>query len=578
MAKTLHRNSKKIEKFYGLFFVEDFRAIFVLIMRSKFTKIRVLAIIAGLFLAILPSKAQSVRFIDALRNYQQGNFGEAKALFLEELAENPSNDAAAYYLATIFSANEAEMEEAEEYLKMALRLAPDNFWYKYVLAQFYSSTRRPELAAPLLEELISDNPKKSEIYIDLAGLYLSENDVDKALATLDKIDAIKGKSETVALTKTDLLMKRPGGDAESAYSFLAGYYQECRTPRIASILGDYYASSYRDTLALRYYNEAIDLEPAYTPAYFGKAAVCQVLRRYGEFFDCMNHVVKDVNVNPEAKAEYVGHLLESPQFVRTFTSDMDTLMLNLRDTHPADSTVSLLLSGYYYNTGRPYFSAQILQDNMERYPESFDAAMQYMILLYYQQSWAALEEKSTVAIQRFPQAADFLQMRAIAETQQEKYQPAIEDYNRILKLNPKDTTVRKVTYSSLGDVYHMAGDPSNAYKCYEKALKVDPGYNPVLNNYAYYLSLEGRKLKKAKEMSHKTIVAEPDNPTYLDTYAWILHLMGDDIEAKAIFKHAMLYGGKEEATILEHYATVLEALGERDLAKIYFNQAKAKQQ
>ena len=182
-------------------------------MRSKFTKIRVLAIIAGLFLAILPSKAQSVRFIDALRNYQQGNFGEAKALFLEELAENPSNDAAAYYLATIFSANEAEMEEAEEYLKMALRLAPDNFWYKYVLAQFYSSTRRPELAAPLLEELISDNPKKSEIYIDLAGLYLSENDVDKALATLDKIDAIKGKSETVALTKTDLLMKRPGGAA-----------------------------------------------------------------------------------------------------------------------------------------------------------------------------------------------------------------------------------------------------------------------------------------------------------------------------------------------------------------------------
>lgn len=529
-------------------------------------------------MAALPSAAQSVRFIDALKNYQLGNFGESKQLFLEELSENPSNDAAAYYIASICSSKASDMDEAEEYLKMALELAPDNFWYKYVLAQFYSGTRRPELATPLLEELISDYPKKSEIYIDLAGLYLSENDIDKALSTLDKIDAIKGKSETVALTKTDLLLKRQDADPDSAYRFLANYYQDCRTPRIATILGDYYGKTYRDTLALRYYNAALEMEPDYTPAYFGKAGVCQMLRRYGEFFECMNHVVKDKNVNTEAKAEYVSHLLESPQFVRTFLSDMDSLMIGLRETHPTDSTISLLLSGYYYNTNRPYYSAEILNNNMETYPESFDAAMQYMILLYYQQAWVALEEKSTVAIQRFPGAADFLQMRAIAETQQMKYDSAIEDYNRILKLNPKDTTVRKVTYSSLGDLYHMAGEISNAYKCYEKALKVDPNYTPVLNNYAYFLSLDGKKLKKAKEMSHKTIEAEPDNPTYLDTYAWILHLMGDDIEAKAIFKHAMLYGGKEEATILEHYATVLESLGEKDLAKIYFNQAKAKQQ
>jgi Tfp pilus assembly protein PilF len=107
-------------------------------------------------------------------------------------------------------------------------------------------------------------------------------------------------------------------------------------------------------------------------------------------------------------------------------------------------------------------------------------------------------------------------------------------------------------------------------------LKLDSSYAPVLNNYAYYLSLEGKKLKKAYTMSKKTVEAEPDNATYLDTFAWILHLMGKDLEAKPFFKHAMLYGGKDSAVMLDHYAEVLYVLGEYDLAQVYWSQAKAK--
>ena len=96
----------------------------------------------------------------------------------------------------------------------------------------------------------------------------------------------------------------------------------------------------------------------------------------------------------------------------------------------------------------------------------------------------------------------------------------------------------------------------------------------MLNNYAWYLATSGRKLKKAYNMSKKTVEAEPDNSTYLDTFGWILHLMGRDLEAKPFFKHALLYGGKESSVCLRHYATVLEALGEADTAKIYRTQAE----
>ena len=537
--------------------------------------LRTIVCAIALLCAVTGLHAQSARFLDALKNYQQGEVAEALRLFQEEVREHPDNDAACYYIASICAGDPNRQAETENWLKRAIELSPDNYWYRYTLALFYLRTDRQELSLPMLEQLVADFPKKDDLYFDLINVYLSDNDIDKALSTLDKIDAIRGKNEMVGLTRTELLLKKPNPDPDSIYAALGAYYDDCHSPRLATVLGDYYAQTYRDSLALSYYDEALALEPDYTPAWFGKSAVYQMLRQYDSFFESISHVMRDPYVQPEAKASQVEQMTSNPQFVRTFLEDFDQMMLDLHATHPTDSTINALIGGYWYRTARPHLAIEIMRQNMEQHPASTDAALQYLILLYYQQNWEPLAEKATVAIQRFPTNADMIQMRAIAHYQMKDYESALEDYQTILNLNPKDTTVNKVTCSSIGDIYHQMGDSKKAYKYYEKALKIDPDYNPVLNNYAYYLSLEGKNLKKAKEMSRKTITTEPDNPTYLDTYAWILHLLGQDIEAKAIFKHAMLYGGKESRTILEHYATVLEALGEKDLATIYYNQAAA---
>ena len=537
-------------------------------LRKIVCAIALLCMAAGL-------QAQSVKYIEALKYYQAGEKAEALRLLQEEVQENPDNDAACYYIAAICSNDESRKAETETWLKRAIELAPDNFWYRYNLALCYLHTDRSELAVPMLEQLTADFPKKTDLYFDLINVYLSDSEIEKALATLDKIDAIRGRSEIVGLTRTELLLKKPDANPDTVYQTLADYYADCRTPRLASVLGDYYAGTYRDSLALRYYDEALAMEPDYTPAWFGKAGVYQMLRQYGNFFSSLSHVMRDPYVQPEVKAAQVEQMTSNPQFVRTFSEEFDQMMVDLRTAHPTDSTINALIGGFWYRTGRPELAVEIMRQNMEQHPESVDAAMQFLFLLYYQQYWTSLADNASVAIQRFPDSPDLYQLRAIALSQMKAYPEALQDYEAILRLHPKDTTVMKVTYSSMGDVYHQMGDSKNAYKHYEKALKIDPDYNPVLNNYAYYLSLEGKNLKKAKEMSRKTITAEPDNPTYLDTYAWILHLLGQDIEAKALFKHAMLYGGKDSRTILEHYAIVLETLGEKDLANIYYKQAAA---
>ena len=156
------------------------------------------------------------------------------------------------------------------------------------------------------------------------------------------------------------------------------------------------------------------------------------------------------------------------------------------------------------------------------------------------------------------------------------YERVMDECRIMMELQPEDTANVVSCLAITGDVLHSMGRNRKAYKTYEKALKLDPQYCPVLNNYAYYLSLEKRRLAKAEKMSRVTVELNPDNPTYLDTYGWILYLRGKAAEAKPYFKHAMLYGGKDSAVVLMHFALVLEKLGEKDLATYYRNLSESK--
>jgi Tfp pilus assembly protein PilF len=77
-----------------------------------------------------------------------------------------------------------------------------------------------------------------------------------------------------------------------------------------------------------------------------------------------------------------------------------------------------------------------------------------------------------------------------------------------------------------------------AYKAYDEALKYNDKNVVVLNNYAYFLSLEKKDLKKAERMSALAVKLEPNNSTYLDTYAWIFFVQGNYTLAKIYIESA----------------------------------------
>ena len=515
------------------------------------------------------------RLIDAVGAIGEGQISKASGLLDTVLKSDPGNDAAWYYLG-LCHLYARDVKGAQEALRKATELDPGNYWYKDRLALAYSMSGEDDLTVATYEELLKEFPKKNDIYFTLVNLYLKQNQFEKAIAAMDQIETVFGKNESVTGTKYDIQLRQ--NKPAEALKVLEDYNKEYSSPYVLTKLGDHTLAEYKDSVALGYYKEALDIQSDYMPALLGEAEVYRIRRNHDGFFGTLGKFVDDAQTEPQAKSQYLSMLLQrsEPRFIQSFLPRIDSLYETMLLRHPADSEALKAAGIYYYATERLDKAKSLTKKNMELHPESLEATRDYVQILGYLGDWDGLAASADSALARFPSETGFLEMRNAACYNKKDWQGIIDNCLRMIEIAPDDTSVTVPSLANIGDMYHEMGNEKVAFEYYKKALKLNPDYCPALNNYAYYLAVKGKSLKKALQMSEKTIKKEPDNSTYLDTYGWILHLLGKDHEAKAVFKHAMLYGANDSAVSLDHYAEVLEALGENDLAKVYRTRAANK--
>ena len=539
-----------------------------------------LSLIAALAMAVSsyaqnPGSVEENMVMSAVSMLEAGDVKGAKDKLYKVIADYPSNDAAWFYLAKAMMASRKE-DLVEGCLKKAVELDSTNFWYRQTLADYYAMTSRPELTIAMYEKLLEDFPKKSDLYLNLVELYASQGENDKALKTLDDVETVFGVTESVAVFRYNLLRRMERH--EDALKSLEEYNKQYSSPYVLSTLADFQMAMYNDSTALAYYNEALDIDPEYSPALLGKAETLRLTRRYSEYFPVLMELAGMRSMMPQGKSSYLLAVVQhtDPKFIRSFMPQLDSVVNTAVAVHPGDTTILNMAGVYYYTTQRNDPAKQMFRTAAEMNPSSLNAAADYVEFLMYAGEYETLSEEGRKAFERFPYETAFLEMASVGDFNLERYDKVLEICDMVLEKAPADSSKTLRAWSTKGDIYARLGDRKKAYRAYEKALKINPDYVYVLNNYAYHLSEDGKNLKKANAMSLKTIKAEPDNATYLDTYAWILYLQGKAADAKPFFKHAMLYGGKDSAVIMDHYAEVLYALKEYDLAFVYWNLAKQK--
>ena len=179
-----------------------------------------------------------------------------------------------------------------------------------------------------------------------------------------------------------------------------------------------------------------------------------------------------------------------------------------------------------------------------------------------------------------------------------QYGQAVKAYRESLRYADTDS-LRGVIWGMIGDTWHQQAaaevpglDESRTakegrsgpyrkamkecYKAYERSLAYSPDNPMVLNNYAYFLSLEERDLERALSMSSRAVALTDNNPTFLDTHAWVLFKLGRTDEAKKVLQKAVALDGQKSPELMVHYGDILHELGEQFMAEVYWKRALEK--
>jgi len=276
-------------------------------------------------------------------------------------------------------------------------------------------------------------------------------------------------------------------------------------------------------------------------------------------------------VKAKAYAEILGE---------TKSQRRDALLEQLRglmlEHHPRDPSVLSTLGDEQLlapnKAGALAYYKQALESNPRLEP-----VLQNTVTLMFElgEDFAEIEKYTVMAVEEFPEKPEFWFFYGTSKLAQKNYQEAASSLEKALELNNginKQLTI--LAKGQLGDAYHYLNQKEEAYNNYEEVLALNPDNDHILNNYAYFLSLDKKELEKAKAMSKKLVSKFPTNATYLDTHAWVLFQLKEYEDAKQFMKQALDYQAAPSGVMYEHYGDILYQLGKKQEALVYWKKAQ----
>jgi len=126
---------------------------------------------------------------EARSHIESGNYNKAIEIYRYILIRYGDNDVAAEhanaYLGDIFLTLQ-KLDPAEDYIKKAINLKPENPAYHYILGFIYSNKQQWDKSIAEFETAVAKEPNNGEYLRGLAWTVYSSGDVAKGLASLEK--------------------------------------------------------------------------------------------------------------------------------------------------------------------------------------------------------------------------------------------------------------------------------------------------------------------------------------------------------------------------------------------------------
>jgi tetratricopeptide (TPR) repeat protein len=474
-----------------------------------------------------------------------------------------STSAAVWYELSIYYHYLQMDSQAVAAMRKAVQYSPNNFTYRASLANLYREQENIQEAIALYEQLAEESPDKAELHLHLSNLYLRNRQPDKAIGSLNSLENNTGISEAVSMQKYNLYLST--GEKDKALKELerlrAKFPSEVKYP---VFIGDFYMEEPETgkEKALAYYEKARAIDPE-NPFYI--IAMANYYEQTGNIEAAAGEIGKAFK-NSSLDREMQMVILE--KFIQTLffnKQDMGTVNL-LFDTllaQQAEETELNLMYGQFLASQNKWYEAGIrFQTVAAAHPDNMDTWLQLLNAVLHQDSADKIVPVCDSALTHFPEVPEFYYYKSAALYQQKQFATALMSAEEGVKHVPEENiSLLSGFYGQLGDLYHETGQKQKSYEAYDKALKYDENNISVMNNYAYFLSLDKMQLDKAESMSGKCLKSQPKNPTFVDTYAWILFQKGNYSLSKFYIESAIANGGDESPEVLDHYGDILFKTG-----------------
>jgi tetratricopeptide (TPR) repeat protein len=521
----------------------------------------------------LPEKEQiKFKFIFHNANKERilGNYQLAASLF-KQCTEIAPKEATSYYELAHILEQSKENKLALEYVEKAVKLDPDNYWYRVLYAHSLQRTGNSDEAIKQYEKLIEANPGNIDLYFDLAGMQLYSGKYKESIKSFNEIEKQMGISEEISVQKEKIYIKL--GDVDGAASEIQMLINEYPNElKYQVLLADLYLANDMTDKAFSVYQEILKKDPQ-NP--YANLSLYDYYKSKGENEKASESLKKafassDLDIDTKMKI-LLSYYSTTDSELKKEALELNKILIS---AHPKEAKAYTIYGDFLYQDKKLESAKENYLKAIELDNSKLPIWNQLIFIESELQDTEGLLRDSKAAIELFPNQPLFYFFYGATNLQKKNYEEAVE----YLALG-KDYAIGNPPlltqfHANLGDAYNGLKQYKKSDNAYEEALKIDPKNIYVLNNYSYFLSLREEKLDRAEELSVLCNELEPDQANYQDTYAWILYKQEKFIAAKEWLEKAMMNGGASSATILEHLGDTYAKLKNITKALEYWNKAK----
>lgn len=514
-------------------------------------------------------------YLEAINQQNKGNYAAAFDL-LNHCQEINPNAAEVYFMRSAYYSMLKNDSLMVADIERAAALNPTNTTFMERLGQIYIGMGKFPKAIETYEKIFANTRDRDDVLNILIQLYDRQKDYDNMLRTIDRLESLEGSSEEITLARMRVLALK--GDKEAELAELKSLSEKHPNDMNYHVMmGNWLLQNDRADEALKEYDYVLNMEPDNLMA---QMSMLDYYRNVGED-SLANDLQEKMLINEDTPINSKMTLMRKVVADNEQEGGDSTQVLDLfhRILAKPQKTTDMheLYAAYMTLKKMPQDSInQALRDALEIAPDNAGVRLELIQAEWSKKNFDEVIRLSRAAQEYNPDEMAFYYFMGLAHFQKDERDEALNSFQRgVAQINESSNKeIVSDFYAIMGDILHEKGREKEAYAAYDSCLQWKPDNIGCLNNYAYYLSEQGKDLQRAEQMSYRTIKAEPQNSTYLDTYAWILFMQERYEESKIYIDQAVQNDSTVSVVILEHAGDIHAKVGEMDKALDFWRKAR----